>query len=81
MGKPFPARLIAEDATSPKVIVPNLDRSVSQESAAAGVRDERTPAGILPPWFFLKGNYIPNYTPRHQTQHDPERLTPGRVGK
>ena len=49
MGNPFPARSMAALATCPKVIVPNFDSDVIQESAAAGVRDDSTPAGILPP--------------------------------
>ena len=49
MGNPFPARSMAAFATCPKVIVPNFDRDVIHESAAAGVKEDSTPAGILPP--------------------------------
>ena len=51
MGKPFPARSMAAEATCPKLMVPNLEREVIHESAAAGVMAVRTPGGILPPWF------------------------------
>ena len=54
MGKPLPARSMAALATSPKVMVPNLDSDVIQESAAAGVSDDNTPAGILPLWRLWK---------------------------
>lgn len=54
MGNPFPARSMAALATCPKVMVPNFDDDVIRESAAAGVRDESAPAGILPPWCLWK---------------------------
>lgn len=43
---PLPASSMAGAATSAKLMVPNLDRAVIQASAAAGVRERRTPGGI-----------------------------------